>query len=189
MADFTEAYNLTSAHEGGYVDDPVDRGGETYRGISRVHHRSWSGWARIDSHKQRAGFPASLETDGRLTASVRKFYKRKYWDRFLGDQIPDQQVANELYDTGVNMGVRRAVRFLQHALNQLNRNQQNYKDLVVDGWLGQGTMKVLKQYLRLDRKSDLLLKMMNIQQGARYIEIMENDPTQERYARGWLKRA
>ena len=87
------------------------------------------------------------------------------------------------------MGVRRAVRFLQHALNQLNRNQQNYKDLVVDGWLGQGTMKVLKQYLRLDRKSDLLLKMMNIQQGARYIEIMENDPTQERYARGWLKRA
>ena len=189
MADFTEAYNLTSAHEGGYVDDPADRGGETYRGISRVHHPGWSGWGRIDASKGKHDFPSILDADSTLQNSVRSFYKRKYWDRFLGDQIPGQRIANELYDTGVNMGVRRAVRFLQHSLNQLNRNQRNYKDLVVDGWLGQGTLKVLKQYLRLDRKSDLLLKMMNIQQGARYIEIMENDPTQEKYARGWLKRA
>lgn len=189
MANFTEAYNLTSAHEGGYVDDPTDRGGETYRGISRVHHPSWSGWEKIDACKGKSAFPAMLDADSALQRSVKSFYKRKYWDRFLGDQIPDQQVANELYDTGVNMGVRRAVRFLQNALNQLNRNQRNYKDLVVDGWLGEGTLEVLKQYLRLDRKSALLLKMMNIQQGARYIEIMENDPTQEKYARGWLKRA
>lgn len=189
MANFTEAYNLTSAHEGGYVDDPTDRGGETYRGISRVHHPSWSGWRKIDAYKGRPGFPAMLNEDRPLQNSVKSFYKRKYWDRFLGDQVPDQQAANELYDTGVNMGIRRAVRFLQNALNQLNRNQRNYKDLVVDGWLGQGTLEVLKQYLRLDRKSDFLLKMMNIQQGARYIEIMENDPSQEKYARGWLKRA
>ena len=35
MANFSDAYALTSAHEGGYVNDPVDRGGETYRGIAR----------------------------------------------------------------------------------------------------------------------------------------------------------
>ena len=189
MANFTEAYDLTSAHEGGYVDDPTDRGGETYRGISRVHHPGWIGWQKIDTLKRRRGFPATLDVDRSLQNSVKSFYKRKYWDRFLGDQVPDQRLANELYDTGVNMGVRRAVRFLQNALNQLNRNQRNYQDLVVDGWLGQGTLKVLKQYLRLERKSDLLLKVMNIQQGARYLEIMENDPAQEKYARGWLKRA
>ncbi|UCH39700.1 MAG: hypothetical protein JSU67_16365 [Gammaproteobacteria bacterium] len=189
MANFTEAYDLTSAHEGGYVDDPTDRGGETYRGISRVHHPGWSGWQKIDTLKRRRGFPATLDADRSLLNSVKSFYKRKYWDRFLGDQVPDQRLANELYDTGVNMGVRRAVRFLQNALNQLNRNQRNYQDLVVDGWLGQGTLKVLRQYLRLERKPDLLLKVMNIQQGARYLEIMENDPAQEKYARGWLKRA
>ena len=189
MADFTEAYNLTSAYEGGYVDDPIDRGGETYRGISRVHHPGWSGWTRIDSYKQRAGFPESLDADATLRASVKSFYKKKYWDRFLGDQIPDQKLANELFDTGVNMGLRRAVRFLQTALNQLNRNEASYKDLVVDGWLGQDTLKALEQYLRQDSKPDILLKMMNIQQGARYMEIMADDPSQERYARGWLKRA
>ena len=189
MADFNEAYSLTAAHEGGYVDDPIDRGGETYRGISRVQHPGWSGWKRVDSHKQRAGFPASLDADSTLTANVKSFYKRNYWDRFLGDQVPDQKVANELFDTGVKMEVRRAVRFLQTALNQLNRNQASYKDLVIDGWLGQGSLKALKQYLKQDRRPDILLKMLNIQQGARYMEIMANDPAQEKYARGWLKRA
>ncbi len=189
MANFTQAYNLTSAHEGGYVNDATDRGGETYRGISRVHHPSWAGWSKIDALKRRRGFPRILDTDRSLQASVKSFYKRKYWDRFLGDAITDQQVADELYDTGVNMGVRRSVRFLQNALNLLNRNQKNYNDLVVDGWLGQGTLKTLSTYLQLDRNSQVLLKMMNTQQGARYIEIMETDPSQEKYARGWLKRA
>ncbi len=49
MANFTQAYNLTSAHEGGYVNDAIDRGGETYRGISRVYHSSWKGWSNIDA--------------------------------------------------------------------------------------------------------------------------------------------
>lgn len=188
MANFTEAYNLTSGHEGGYVDDPTDRGGETYRGISRVHHPSWSGWAKIDAVKRRAGFPRILDRDRSLQASVKSFYKRKYWDRFLGDQINDQKIANEIYDTGVNMGVRRAVRYLQTALNLLNRNQKNYDDLTVDGWLGRGTLAVIAGYLQLDGNSDLLLRTMNIQQGAHYIKIMQNDASQEKYARGWLKR-
>ena len=188
MANFTQAYNLTSAHEGGYVNDAIDRGGETYRGISRVYHSSWKGWSKIDALKKKAGFPGLLNKDKSLQANVKSFYKKKYWDRFLGDAITDQQVADELYDTGVNMGVRRSVRFLQNGLNLLNRNQKNYADMVVDGWLGQGTLKILSKYLQLDNNARVLLKMMNIQQGARYIGIMENNSTQERYARGWLKR-
>ncbi|GAJ23902.1 unnamed protein product, partial [marine sediment metagenome] len=33
-----------------------------------------------------------------------------------------------------------------------------------------------------------LLKVMNILQGMHYIEYMRKSPTQEKYARGWLKR-
>ncbi len=188
MADFTEAYNYTSAHEGGYVNDAVDRGGETYRGISRVHHPSWDGWGKIDALKRKAGFPGLLNSNKALQASVKKFYKKKYWDKFLGDEITDQQVAMELYDTGVNMGVRQAVRFAQNGLNLLNRNQANYEDLIVDGWLGQQTLDVLSEHLNKEGNAQALLKLMNIQQGARYVVIMENDSTQEKYARGWLKR-
>ena len=42
MAEFSEAFTQTAAHEGGYSNDPLDRGGETYRGIARVHHPDWA---------------------------------------------------------------------------------------------------------------------------------------------------
>ena len=38
-------------HEGGYVDDRDDRGGETYRGISRNNFPDWKGWKKIDGFK------------------------------------------------------------------------------------------------------------------------------------------
>lgn len=189
MADFAAAFELTSAHEGGYVNDPVDRGGETYRGIARVHHPDWTGWATIDARRGRPGFPRSLGREQGLQAAVQAFYKAAYWDRFRGDALPDQAVANELYDTAVNMGVRRAVRFLQSSLNLLNRDQRDYADLVVDGWFGDRTLTTLQTLLRGDRDSGALVKLMNIQQGARYVEIMAGDTRQERFARGWIKRA
>lgn len=170
------------------MNDPVDRGGETYRGISRVNHPGWEGWDRIDALKGKVGFPGLLHSDSVFQDSVKSFYKSKYWDRFLGDNITDQQVAMEIYDTGVNMGLRRSVRYLQHGLNLLNRNQQNYDDLVVDGWLGKKSLGALSDYLLQDGHANALLKLMNIQQGARYVIIMEHDSSQEKYARGWLKR-
>ena len=189
MANFSDAYALTSAHEGGYVNDPVDRGGETYRGIARVHHPEWHGWKRIDAGRRDKSFPKSLNADRTLQSNARAFYKKAYWDRFEGDDIPDQAVANELYDTAVNMGVRRAVRFLQSSLNLLNRNQRDYRDLIIDGWFGEKSLTTLGALLKKDRDSDALVKMMNIQQGARYVEIMARDSSQERFARGWIRRA
>ena len=189
MAQFNDAFAITSAHEGNYVNDPVDRGGETYRGIARVHHPDWSGWKRVDAQRRKANFPKSLNADRTLQANVKAFYKQAYWDRFQGDEIADQAVANELYDTAVNMGVRRAVRFLQSSLNLLNRNQRDYEDLIVDGWFGKKSLTTLSALLKKDRSSNPLVKMMNIQQGARYVEIMARDASQERFARGWIKRA
>lgn len=189
MAEFKRAYEHTSAHEGGYVNDPVDRGGETYRGIARVHHADWSGWKRIDAQRGKAGFPKSLDRDAALQRAVKAFYKKAYWDRFDGDEIPDQAVAIELYDTAVNMGVRRAIRFLQSSLNLLNRNQKDYPDLIVDGWFGKKSLSTLEVLLKKDRGSGALVKLMNIQQGARYVEIMAGNASQERFARGWIRRA
>jgi len=189
VAEFSEAFDITAGHEAGYSNDPVDRGGETYRGIARLHHPHWTGWRRIDARRRKPGFPKSLERDGALQQAVRDFYRVVFWDRLGGDAVPDQAVANELYDTAVHMGVRRAVRFLQSSLNLLNRNQKDYEDLIVDGWFGDKTRAALRKLLNNDRNSRALVKMMNIQQGARYVEIMAGDASQERFARGWIKRA
>ncbi|GAB4358816.1 MAG: glycosyl hydrolase 108 family protein [Gammaproteobacteria bacterium] len=188
MASFARALAIVLKHEGGYVNDPVDRGGETYRGIARRFHPDWSGWKRIDALKRRAGFPASLGNDRSLQRSVADFYRRYYWRPIQGDKLGDEALAQELFDTAVNMGVRRAVRFFQEALNLLNRNQKNYDDLVVDGWLGAKSLAALEALVKSDRGSRHLLKLMNALQAAHYIEIMRNDPRQERFARGWLNR-
>lgn len=187
MAVFSEAYEITLKHEGGYDNDPDDVGGETYKGVARAYYPSWPGWAIIDDAKSYPNFPDNLTNDTELNRMIKDFYKANYWDRFWGDQISNQLIANEMFDTAVNMGVSRAVKFLQTALNLLNRNQSNYSDIVEDGGFGTNTMNALNSYLYLD-KEDYLLKIINILQGMHYITYMKSSPTQEKFARGWLKR-
>jgi lysozyme family protein len=187
MADFSRAYARTMAHEGGYANDTDDAGGETYRGISRRFNPAWTGWARIDAARKARDFPKNLEADTVLQREVAAFHRSRHWDRLQGDAIPDQDVANELFDTGVNLGVVRAVEFLQRALNVLNRNARLYPDLAVDGVLGPKTQAALETCLRQDGP-DLILKIMNVLQGAHYLEFMNRDPVQEKFARGWFKR-
>ncbi|MDH3694419.1 MAG: hypothetical protein OER96_07620 [Gammaproteobacteria bacterium] len=187
MADFNQAYKATLGHEGGYANDPNESGGETYKGISRVHHPNWSGWKRVDAAKEKAGFPRSLETDTALQTQVRTFYKRYYWDRIQGDHVPDQQIAEEIFDTGINIGLRRAVRFLQEAINLLDRKPP--KDgIAIDGWLGDKTLKALRRNLKHEESNIFVMRLLNILQGNRYVEIMRQKPVQERFARGWLRR-
>jgi len=126
-------------------------------------------------------FDNIFDQDDALQQEVNLFYKQFYWDRFWGDDIPVQEIGEELFDTGVNLGVRRVVRFLQEGLNLLNRNKKNYVDIVEDGLFGKNT------HLKIDDVS-VLLKVMNIFQGMHYIEYMRKNPVQEKYARGWLKR-
>jgi len=179
MADFNKAFDKTMGHEGGYVNDPDDVGGETYRGIARRYHPQWEGWDVIDDTKPNIN-------DAELDPHVRKFYEMKYWDVNQLDDFP-QDVAEEMFDTGVNMGIGRAARFLQECLNYLNRNGRLFDDLVVDGDVGPATMNALNIIVNAN-DDHILLVMMNVCQGRHYMEYMSKSPTQEKFARGWFKR-
>ena len=189
MANFQESYKITMGHEGGYTNDPDDAGGETYRGISRRYNTSWEGWKIIDSTKETFSdrFEEVLLRNINLVNFVESFYKSMYWDKFQGDIISEQNIADELFDNAVNMGVNKSVTFLQQALNLLNRNQSDYEDILVDGAFGSNTIRALQKYLVVDNSS-FLIKIMNILQGMHYINYMGKDPVQEKYARGWLRR-
>jgi len=187
MANFEVAYDTTMGHEGGYVNDPTDYGGETYKGISRKYWPNWDGWRIIDNLKYKPGFPENLRNDPRLDRSVKKFYKDNFWNGFLGDVIGDQDIANEIFDTAVNMGIGKACKFLQKSLNLLNNNGKRYNDIVEDGKMGPNTLTALGEYLRQKDKS-YLLKVMNLLQGNHYIKRMSDDPTQEKFAFGWMSR-
>ena len=187
MADFYQAYQITMKIEGSYGNDPDDVGGETYKGIARNYHPDWSGWAIIDGYKGSSTFEQDLASDEKLQQLVKEFYKVNFWNVYLLDTFSSQNIASEMFDTGVNMGTGRASRFLQQALNYLNRNGQLFPDLVDDGKIGNKTIKALNIILN-NGEEKLLYKILNVLQADHYLEYMGKSPTQEKYTRGWFSR-
>lgn len=180
-------------HEGGYVNDPDDPGGETYCGISRRYFPGWGGWFTIDDCKSRFGpnwsGKASPLASDLLEVAVGEFYRKHFWDRFQGDKLaeiggPDLPI--ELFDQAVNLGVGRAVQHLQQAMNILNLNQTIFPDLEVDGGLGPYTLSAVEVFASRGELS-MVVNLMNIIQGGYYIEKMIENPVKEKY-RGWFKR-
>lgn len=187
MATFKLAYDRTMSAEGGYSNNPNDLGGETFKGIARKKNPSWGGWQIVDALRKSGGFPGNLKGDAGLGVQVQKFYKSEYWDRVHGDDIAEQPIANELFDTGVNCGQGIAVQILQRALNLLNNRASLWPNIAVDGGFGYGTLDALRACLAKGR-GKRLFNAMNILQGMRYIEIMERNESQEEFAGGWLAR-
>ncbi len=190
MADFETAYYLTNKVEGGYVNDPDDKGGETYRGIARKFHPDWDGWIIFDKEKESSSSSLSSRLDGNpvLQAKIQKFYLNEYWNKVNGDLIPEQRIANEVYDNAVNMGYKQSSEYLQRTINILNRNQKEdfYKDIKVDGNIGPGTIEALKQCLKLNG-AKRVLNVINGFQFKHYLELMEKNPVNEKYI-GWFDR-
>ncbi len=161
--------------EGGYVNHPADRGGPTRFGITEAVARA-HGYA---------GARAELPRD-----EAAAIYRRLYWLRPRFDQVADRcpRVAAELFDTGANMGPAVAATFLQRALTALNRNGQDYPDLVPDGRIGERTIAALDAFLaaRGDKGEVVLLRAIEALQGERYLRLAERRPANEAFLYGWL---
>ena len=115
-------------------------------------------------------------------------YSAKYWDAVKGDDLASlsELVAEEIVDTSVNMGPSRAGKFLQRALNVLNKRGSLYRDLTVDGAIGKATISALRAYLD-NRGEETLVKALNCLQGAYYITLAERREKDERFVYGWFK--
>lgn len=119
MADFKSAYRKIEVSEGGYVNDPDDAGGETYKGISRKANPNWDGWISIDAIKKAhpTTFKGILKKTPELEKKVQDLYKDKYWDCFELDDVPNQLVAEQMFDTAVNQGQTAGIKFAQRVLD------------------------------------------------------------------------
>nr|WP_284106491.1 putative peptidoglycan-binding domain-containing protein [Acinetobacter pittii] len=122
---------------------------------------------------------------------AKAIYKKQYWTAPRFDQVNtiSSAVAEELLDTGVNCGTGFAKPLLQRALNLLNnQGKAGYTDLEVDGVYGSNTLGALKTYLTKRGKEGekVLVRVLNIMQGQRYIEICERNKSQEQFFYGWI---
>lgn len=111
----------------------------------------------------------------------------------MGDEIPDQLVANEMFDTGVNLHPRHAIRFLQVALNAFNLGGTRYPDVAEDGIMGPGTLSALRACLArpVPYARRNLLASMNCEQGHYYngLRFSTEHETQrhEAFMDGWYR--
>ena len=187
MAEFSVAYLHTMKNEGGYSDDPDDRGGETYRGIARSFHPDWIGWERIDRYKAAEYFPRVLDADHALKGWVQDFYRANFWTRVGCHLVDSQPLADFLFDFAVHAGTKVPVRHMQRALNVLNRNEQLWKDVTVDGIIGQQTVTVIKAYSDWETPH-ALFKILRGLRTAYYVKLVEKREQNEKFLRGWLNR-
>lgn len=151
MADFASYFPLLVRNEGGYVFDPHDPGGETWRGIARVPNPHWAGWPLVDAHKARPDWPADcrvyprnglatalLEKDPTLANLVREFYQAQYWNSLHLSEINSQCIASQLCDIGVNSGVGRVGHLAQYVLASSFGWQG-----AIDGQMGPATLAAI----------------------------------------------
>lgn len=171
MSDFKKSFDEILKFEGNYSNHPLDKGGKTKFGITEEV-------ARINGYEgDMSVLPIEL---------ARAIYKLEYWDKLCLDYVTDDKTATEIFDIAVNMGIKSAGRMIQEALNLLNRDEADWKEITVDGIIGTQTLTILNALPISDYK--YLYKILNGLQFKRYYDIVKMNPSQEVFFRGWIMR-
>lgn len=162
--------------EGGFVDHPSDPGGATNWGITQKVARA-------------NGYAGPMRSLPKETA--RAIYRNEYLVKpgFLGIAEIDPAVAEEVIDSGVNAGTRRAGQWFQEALNVLNRRQRDYPDVGVDGIPGQQSLSAFRALRRVRGEAkarQLMLKALNGLQFGHYYDLAKGNTKFEDFMVGWV---
>jgi typhoid toxin secretion A len=174
--------DTTIKHEGGdkYTNDPNDSGGETRYGVTKKSTLKYKEYFHL------------YHWDGNMKTLPLSFAQDLYAHEYF--MIPkfnlvaevSQMIAEELFDTSVNVGASRPSKWLQQLLNVLNNQQKLYKDISEDGFIGVGTVNALKAYLnkRGNEGEKVLYNMMNTLQGNHYIQLAIKREKDEKFVYG-----
>ncbi|AHY06831.1 glycoside hydrolase family 108 protein [Serratia plymuthica] len=171
-----DIFNAILGKEGGYVNNPDDKGGATRWGVTERVARAH-------------GYTGDMRTLPRETAL--SILTADYWTGPRFDMIATVSpvIAAEICDTGVNMGPSVPSKWLQRWLNAFNQQGKLYPDLIADGQIGTRTVIALQAFLvaRGSEGEGVLLKALNCSQGARYLELAEQRAANESFVYGWVK--
>lgn len=178
MALFAPAYEIVKQNEGCYANHSADLGGETYAGIARNYHPTWSGWTVVDFRKQRTDLPP-LKTNECITGiepRVTEFYQN-LWNRSRAGQINNQAVANIYFDFFVLHS--QAVRYMQQVLNE-----SFSKNLVEDNLIGPLTLAAINSVDPVKLHDAYKAKRISV-----HMDRVRLRPDQSVFLEGWLARA
>ena len=151
--------------EGGFVDDPDDRGGATNKGITIATYRFY---------RRQRGYATTTVADLKdiSDAEWADVLKSLYWDKWQGDKIVNQSIANILVDwvwASGSWGIKYPQRIL---------------GVADDGVVGPKTLAAINSY---PDQSELFKKLW-LRRKQHFEDIVKADPTQKGWIKGWLNR-
>jgi len=178
---FEDTLKIVLGFEGGYNNDPNDKGGETNYGITA---------ATLESAKAKGWIPANVTIKNIKLDHAKTIYKKGYWDVVKADNLPDP-LDLIIFDMAVNHGPNTAVKILQQSLNSILKAGNS---LVVDGIIGPKTLAAVKDVVSMDHNMwlqpnslvrylciDVLMNRVEL-----YTSIITNNKSQERFFKGWI---
>ena len=167
MSNFEPAYEYMIRHEVINYHAP----GQVWYSNHPADKGGATAWGITEATAREYGYTDSMDT--MLEMDALKIYRRAFW-KFGG--IENQRVASKLFDAAVNMGVRRAVKMAQQAAG--------FDDADIDGFIGPKTETAINMY-----KPDYFLAEFIGRLERRYRHIVDKDPSQAVFLKGWLRRA
>ena len=169
MSTFEQAIAVVLKTEGGYVCDPDDAGGETNFGISKRRY-------------------PEVDIKALTREQAIALYRRDFWNPIY-DHVEPQALATKILELTLHLrhGDTRpyydtdmlGVRLVQQALRALGDPA-----VTVDGRFGPQTLQAVK--LESPRA---LLAAIRVEQCRHYLAIVDAAPEQQKFFRGWIRRA
>lgn len=167
LSPFERAFAYTHENEGDYSNHKSDRGGATRFGITRKTASLWRG--RDVTDEEMKSFPLS---------EAKEIYEKLYWKTNNLDCVDHPATACAIFDIGVVCGTRSAARLAQRACNERG------KELRVDGVLGRNSLAAINSLSHGE-----FIRAFADLAAARFRGIVERNPRQRVFERGWLRRA
>lgn len=177
MADFESAVNFVLKNEGLLNENPKDKGGLTKYGISLRFLKTLSA---DDLKKCGIEIEVSEDTIRNLTINqAKQLYYFQFWLHAPFSQILYQEHANYLFDMAVNLGIAPAIKCIQRACWAVMKKWELLHD---DGILGSNTLAAI------EKCGFLLLPALRAERGNYYRNIVNRDPEQMEFLKGWYDR-
>ena len=137
-ANYDKCLETILHHEGGYVNPPKDRGGETNLGVTKRVYEEWGG---------------TKDMKDLTVEDVAPIYEKNYWGKVKGDDLPSG-LDLCVFDFAVNAGPGRAAKYLQTMIGT-----------VADGGIGPNTLRALDSYVDANSVEHAIRDYQNRRQG------------------------
>lgn len=146
------------AHEGGYVCDPDDKGGETCFGISKAQY-------------------PTLDIKALTVDHAKAIYFSDFWLRYRINQLPGVTLPCKVLDMAVLCGPGTAIKLLQQAINDTGGK------CAVDGSIGPQTVAACRSAPQASLMASYKANLVR-----HFRDIVAEDASQGRFLAGWLNR-